>query len=136
MALPTKANVETLDYASSEGPGVFVVAKSSIDTTTLDYADNEGPFFGVSDAGAPIAQALTATVAVVATLVKDISLVRSAAVASVASISKSLSRTLSATVAALATLVASTGPGDALLTVTSTVIASAVKQINKILIAR
>jgi len=45
MALPTQAQVVTLDYPSRGGPFAEVVAKSTIDATTLDYPSRGVAFF-------------------------------------------------------------------------------------------
>ena len=44
MALPTKTNLQTMDYPFLGQPFVSVPAKSSIDTTTMDYAFLGQPF--------------------------------------------------------------------------------------------
>ena len=44
MALPTKANLETLDYSYGGVPFVSVAAKAGIDLDTLDYSYAGVPF--------------------------------------------------------------------------------------------
>jgi len=44
MSLPTKTDLQTMDYAFQAQPFVNVPAKSTIDLTTMDYAYEAQPF--------------------------------------------------------------------------------------------
>ena len=44
MALPTKAEVSTLDYVDWASPFVTVDSKTSVNSFTLDYVDWSSPF--------------------------------------------------------------------------------------------
>ena len=48
MALPTKTNLETMDYSYGGVPFVSVATKSGIDLDTMDYSFGGVPFWGVS----------------------------------------------------------------------------------------
>ena len=51
MALPTKTNLETMDYSYGGVPFVSVAAKSGIDLDTLDYSYAGVPFWGLEVSG-------------------------------------------------------------------------------------
>ena len=53
MALPTKTNLETMDYSYGGVPFVSVATKSGIDLDTMDYSFGGVPFWGaeVSEGG-------------------------------------------------------------------------------------
>ena len=53
MALPTKTNLETLDYSYGGVPFVSVAAKAGINSNTLDYSYGGIPFWGVEAGGTP-----------------------------------------------------------------------------------
>lgn len=46
MALPTGADLGTLDWSSNGTPFNNVASKNTIDTGTLDYVSNGVPFLG------------------------------------------------------------------------------------------
>ena len=47
MALPTKTNLETMDYSCFGIPFVSVPAKAGIDLDGLDYSYNGAPFWAL-----------------------------------------------------------------------------------------
>ena len=51
MALPTKTNLETMDYSYGGVPFVSVATKAGIDLDTLDYSYAGVPFWGLEEAG-------------------------------------------------------------------------------------
>lgn len=51
MTLPTKTNLETMDYSYGGVPFVSVATKAGIDLDTLDYSYAGVPFWGVSGGG-------------------------------------------------------------------------------------
>ena len=57
MTLPTKTNLETMDYSYGGVPFVSVATKAGIDLDTLDYSYGGVPFWGleVSGGGTPSA---------------------------------------------------------------------------------
>ena len=57
MTLPTKTNLETMDYSYGGVPFVSVATKAGIDLDTLDYSYAGVPFWGleVSGGGTPSA---------------------------------------------------------------------------------
>ena len=63
MALPTQADITTMDYPSRGLPFVYVAAKSGIDPTTMDYPSRGLPFvvaaFSSSGGGTDFVFALT-----------------------------------------------------------------------------
>ena len=51
MALPTKTNLETMDYSYGGVPFVSVATKAGIDLDTLDYSYAGVPFWGLGVSG-------------------------------------------------------------------------------------
>jgi len=51
MALPTKTNLETMDYSYGGVPFVSVATKAGIDLDTLDYSYAGVPFWGLEVSG-------------------------------------------------------------------------------------
>ncbi len=51
MALPTKTDLQTMDYSYGGVPFVSVAAKSGIDLDTLDYSYGGVPFWGLEVSG-------------------------------------------------------------------------------------
>lgn len=154
MALPSKTTVQSLDYASLDGAGCFVVSKTAVDTKTLDYPTFNGPFFGIGDVGTMYSQAVTALVGALGslTLLKFAAVALSAAVGAIASmtrltvagivlaatcglvgtIRKDFTKSLSASVATVASII---GAGVGMVT-SLPIVSSLIKQIGKTLSAR
>jgi hypothetical protein len=53
MSLPTKTDLQTLDYAHNGQPSVIIAASSGIDFFTLDIAHEGQPVGGGAGGGAP-----------------------------------------------------------------------------------
>ena len=53
MALPTKSDVQTLDFTDWSLPVCWVDAKASVDSSTLDYTDWSLPIVALSAGAAP-----------------------------------------------------------------------------------
>ena len=53
MALPTKSDLQKLDYSFFGEPYVQVASKSGIELDGLDYSFFGEPFWGVEDGAAP-----------------------------------------------------------------------------------
>jgi hypothetical protein len=53
MTLPTKTNLETMDYSYGGVPFVSVATKAGIDLDTLDYSYAGVPFWGAEEGGTP-----------------------------------------------------------------------------------
>ena len=51
MTLPTKTNLETMDYSYGGVPFVSVATKAGIDLDTLDYSYAGVPFWGLEVSG-------------------------------------------------------------------------------------
>jgi hypothetical protein len=51
MTLPTKTNLETMDYSYGGVPFVSVATKAGIDLDTLDYSYAGVPFWAVMPSG-------------------------------------------------------------------------------------
>ena len=66
MALPTKTDLQTMDYSYGGVPFVSVATKAGIDLDTLDYSYAGVPFWGVEDGAAP-PQAYDAIIATITT---------------------------------------------------------------------
>ena len=54
MALPTKNDVQTLDFTDWSLPVCWVDAKASVDSATLDYTDWSLPVVALSAGAAPV----------------------------------------------------------------------------------
>ncbi|HOR79239.1 MAG TPA: hypothetical protein PKZ40_07210, partial [Anaerolineaceae bacterium] len=61
MALPTKTDLQTLDYSFFGEPYVQVASKSGVELDGLDYSFFGEPFWGTEDAAAPSNDALTSS---------------------------------------------------------------------------